>query len=177
MISQQGRVVAIDGDDAVVHIGGVSGCPACDAGKGCGAGIFGRLLRDRKVDVRVRNRIRARNGQSVQLGIPENRFLALVFRLYVWPLLAGLLGVVIGFMVSTRSGQAGIVPDLAGLLTGIAAAALALLQSRKKLREFPCVAEVHLLDTAVTSSGEPCVKGTADKDLSESENNDLDYER
>lgn len=177
MIAQQGRVVAVKGNDVVINIGGVSGCPACDAGKGCGAGIFGRLLRDREVDVQVRNSIQARKGQSVNLGITETRFLRLVFALYVWPLIAGLVGVVIGFMVATRSGQTGFFPDLAGLLAGLAAASMALFQSRRRLREFPRTAEVHLLGTVVANKGERCVISTANEECSESENNDLDYER
>lgn len=177
MITQQGRVIAINGGDVIVNIGGVSGCPACDAGKGCGAGIFGRMLRDREVDIQVRNSIQASEGQRVNLGITETRFMRLVFALYVWPLIAGLVGMIIGYMAAARSGQSGFVSDMAGLIAGLAALALALVHSRRKLREFPRTAEVHLLDAVVVKEGEYCVKNTADKGNSESENNDLDYER
>lgn len=170
-------MVAIDGNHAVVNIGGVSGCPACDAGKGCGAGIFGRLLRDRKVDVRVPNSIDAITGQSVNLGITERRFLALVFALYVWPLLAGLLGVIAAFVIAARVGLSGMNADLAGLLAGIAAAAWALFRSRRKLREFPYAAEVHLLENAVAGEAEPCPGKAATVQLFEPENEHLNEER
>ena len=78
MIAQQGRVVALEGDQAVVGIGGISGCPACDSGKGCGAGIFGKLLRNQEVSIRLPNSVDAHPGESVRLGISEERFLALV---------------------------------------------------------------------------------------------------
>ena len=175
MISQQGRVIALDGDDAVVNIGGVSGCPACDAGKGCGAGIFGRLLRDRKVDIRVANSIRALNGQTVNLGISEEKFLRMVFALYAWPLLAGLMGIVLAFLAAGWLGLSDFLADLSGLISGIAAAAWALFRSRKKLREFPGLGEVHLLDTAVAK--EECSSGTAERKFSVTQNNDLNTER
>ena len=144
MISQQGRVVAISDDEVVVHVGGVSGCPTCDAGNGCGAGIFGRLLRDRKTDIRLENSIGAKPGQLVSIGIPENRFLKLVFSLYVLPLIAGLLGVIAGFVISNQFGFNDWVSDLSGLICGVIAAAILLLRGRRMAREFPGDPGVHL---------------------------------
>lgn len=156
MISQQGRVVRVKGNDVVVHIGAVGGCPACDAGKGCGAGIFGRLLRNRTVNIKVENTIGASGGQSVKLGISDQQFLRFVFRLYVWPLLAGLSGVAIGFVMAVQTGQTGLVPDLAGLFFGITCAGFALLLSRRKSREFPYNSEVHLLNDANEDTESQC---------------------
>lgn len=160
MISQQGRVVATIGDDVVVKVGGLSGCPACDAGEGCGAGIFGRLLRNRNVDVTVHNRIGATMGQNVNLGIEENQFLALVFRLYVWPLIAGLAGVAAGFAIAWKVGADGFVPDLAGLIVGLLTAGLALIHSRRKLREFTFASKVHLLQAVSENEQSVCTFDT-----------------
>lgn len=156
MISQQGRVVAVNGDEVAVRIGGVSGCPACDAGKGCGAGIFGRLLRNRQTTVQVSNSIHATSGQTVQLGISERSFLALVFKLYAWPLLAGLLGAIIGFAVATRSNQQGLALDMWSLIAGLVAAGIVLNWNRRRFREFPSNAAVHLLETADGSGSPDC---------------------
>lgn len=156
MIAQQGRVVATTNDNAVVRIGGTSGCAACDAGKGCGAGVFGRLLRNRQVTVEVPNRIRADVGQAVELGISEQRFLALVLRLYAVPLLAGLLGAMAGFGVAIRFGFVGVALDAWTLAAGLLVAGGALRLSRRSLREFPMQTAVHLLQAAKTSESIPC---------------------
>ena len=141
-------------------MGSVSGCPACDAGQGCGAGIFGRLLRNRRVDVRIENRIKAVPGQAVKIGIGEHSFLGLVFRLYVWPLIAGLLGVIIGFVIATYVGVTGLYADLTGLVTGVASGGLAMLLSRRQLREFPYRDEVHLIEVVHSPAAGSCTMGT-----------------
>lgn len=148
MIAQQGCVIAVEGEDAVVRIGATSGCTACDAGRGCGAGIFGRLLRRRPVSIHVPNAIGARVGQVVQLGIPEERFLALVFRLYAIPLLAGLAGAALGFVVAQRLGSGSLVADLTTLVLAVVSAGLAMNWSRRRLGEFPLAAAVDLLQAA-----------------------------
>jgi sigma-E factor negative regulatory protein RseC len=74
MIEQQGMVVATDGGRAVVRLGGRVGCPACDAGQGCGAGVFGRLLRRRAVTLECPNAVAAQQGQAVVIGLPEALF-------------------------------------------------------------------------------------------------------
>lgn len=148
MITQQGRVVALEGDEALVQIGGASGCPACDAGKGCGAGVFGRLLSKRPVTIHVPNDVGVDIGQAVQVGIPEERFLALVFRMYAVPLIAGLLGAAVGFAVAVRIGLQGFAADFWALVFALGSAGLALTWSRRRLAEFPLQTAVHLLHAA-----------------------------
>ena len=92
MIEQQGRVVDATGARVRVRLGGTTGCTACDAGRGCGAGVFGRLLRRRPVELEFDNHVGAEPGQAVMVGLPESLFLALTLRLYLLPLLAGVLG-------------------------------------------------------------------------------------
>lgn len=96
MIEQQGSVIAVESGLASIRIGGVSGCPACDAGNGCGAGVFGRLLRRKPLVLRLTNSLDARTGQAVMVGIPERDFLRLLLKLYLIPLLAGLAGAALG---------------------------------------------------------------------------------
>lgn len=156
MIAQQGRVVRIEGDDALVRIGGTSGCPACDAGNGCGAGIFGRMLRKRPVTIHTPNVIGAAVGEAVQLGIAERQFLVLVFRLYAMPILAGLLGAAFGFAASLRMGLEGLVSDLLCLLAALIGAGLIVAWNRRGLREFPMDSAVHLLHDKGAAAGQNC---------------------
>ncbi|MEJ2385650.1 MAG: hypothetical protein P8Y54_14930 [Xanthomonadales bacterium] len=53
MIEQQGRVTGAAGSQVRVRLGGTSGCTTCDAGRGCGAGVFGRLLQRRPVELEL----------------------------------------------------------------------------------------------------------------------------
>lgn len=99
MIEQTAVLTRTSGDRAWVRLGGQSGCPLCDAGQGCGGGLFGRLLRRRPVEVEVVNRIQAVPGQPVLLGLPESTFLSLVFSAYGWPLLAGLAGALLSHQI------------------------------------------------------------------------------
>ena len=117
MIEQQGRVVALEGDTARVRLGGQSGCAACDAGQGCGAGLFGRLLQRAPAEVQVDNTFQARTGDAVSVGMEESRYLALVMGLYGWPLVGGLLGAALAYYVGTLW-----LPESALLLDAVTAA-------------------------------------------------------
>lgn len=145
MIEQQGRVVAIANGRAKVRLGGMSGCPGCDAGKGCGAGVFGRLLRRNPVELELENGINASDGQAVMVGISERVFLRLITRFYLIPVLAGLTGAVIGYCLSAlmELGRAG--SDAITLLGGLTCGAAAVLWNRKVRMEFPEAFIVHLL--------------------------------
>jgi len=145
MIEQQGRIVAIANGRAKVRLGGMSGCPSCDAGKGCGAGVFGRLLKRNPVELELENGINAADGQAVMVGISEGIYLRLITRLYLLPLLAGLAGAAIAFYLSAlmELGHAG--SDAISLLGGLACGAATVLWNRKARMEFPEAFIVHLL--------------------------------
>lgn len=92
MIEQQGVVLAAGDGLARIRLGGTSGCPACDSGEGCGAGLFGRLLNRRPLELDLDDPIPTRVGQPVRVGIRNTLLLRLVWRFYGAPLLAFMLG-------------------------------------------------------------------------------------
>jgi sigma-E factor negative regulatory protein RseC len=145
MLEQQGQVVATTGGRVSVRLGGRSGCAACDAGRGCGAGLFGRLLRRRPVVLEFDNHLDARCGEEVLVGVSEQWFLRLVARFYLVPLLAGLGGAALGHHVSVMLllGAAG--RDLLVLACAVAGGALALRWNRTRPSQFPGALAVHLL--------------------------------
>jgi len=145
MIEQQGEVVASRDGQAQVRLGSRAGCAACDAGRGCGAGIFGRLLRRRPVVLTLDNAVGARRGQAVVVGLPESWLLALVARFYLYPLLAGLVGASLGHYVSGRFQPGIAVTDAASLLTALLAGSAVVWRNRKWAGEFSGLIEVHLL--------------------------------
>ena len=145
MIEQQGQVVGVSGGCARVRLGGRSGCAACDAGKGCGAGVFGRLLQRRPLVLEFDNTIDAESGQSVVVGLPETLFLSLIARFYLLPLLAGLGGAAVGHYVSVRFQAPEAWRDVAALMGAVLCGALAFRRSRVFPAEFSAPTAVHLL--------------------------------
>jgi sigma-E factor negative regulatory protein RseC len=145
MIEQQGVVVGRSGGEVQVRLGGRSGCAACDAGRGCGAGVFGRLLRRRPVVLSLRNPIGAEQGQPVVVGLPESLFLSLITRFYLYPLLAGLVGAVLGHYVSGKLHPGTAVADAVTLTGALLAGMAAVWRNRKWSREFSDLVDVHLL--------------------------------
>lgn len=145
MIEQQGRIAEMSGTRLRVRMGGTSGCSACDAGRGCGAGIFGRLLQRRPIDLEFENQLGADVGQAVMVGIPESLFMRLVVRLYLVPLLAGLAGAAAGHYLSYRAGFSDAVVDMAALAAGLGAAWLVIRLKTEKTTELKQDPAVHLL--------------------------------
>lgn len=159
MIEQQGRVTAVSGTRVRVRMGGTSGCTACDAGRGCGAGIFGRLLQRRPVELDFENHVGAGIGQAVMVGLPEALFLRLVLRLYLLPLLAGLAGAVAGHYLVYRTGLQGAAVDLGALAAGLVAAWLVISRIGKNATELTNDPAVHLLrivHPGISNSTESC---------------------
>lgn len=145
MIEQQGRVVGVARGKVSVRLGGSSGCARCDAGKGCGAGIFGRLLKRRPVVLEIDNEVDATEGQAVVVGIPEALFLRLIGRLYLLPILAGLSGAAVGHYLARSMALGAAAVDLVTLMAACALGAVAVLRNRAISTEFPQTNIVHLL--------------------------------
>ena len=145
MIEQQGKVVAVVNGKASIRLGGASGCSSCAAGRGCGAGVFGRLLKRKPVILELENRVNAQQGQPVMVGIPEALFLRMIARLYLYPLLAAIAGAAFGAWLSGLSELGPLSSDMITLLGGLTGGAAVILWNRKDSREFPDSFIVHLL--------------------------------
>lgn len=148
MIEQQGLAVREARGRITVRLGGTAGCARCAAGRGCGAGVFGKLLRRRAVELEFENHVGARSGQAVIVGVPEALYLSLVLRFYLMPLLAGLAGAAIGHYVGGVFGADTAVRDALALLAALMAGAAALRWTRNRPSEFLPGSAVHLLRVA-----------------------------
>lgn len=140
MLRSQGATVS-------VRVGGQSGCSACDQGKGCGAGIFGKLLRRKPVVLEVANAIGAGEGQAVMLAISETLFLRMVMRLYGWPLLAGLAGAAVAQWLAARSGVGTGIADIATLVTALGAVASVLIFRARATTPDISAGDIRLLES------------------------------
>lgn len=156
MIEQQAQVVRVEGDHVSVRIGAGSGCSACDAGKGCGAGVFGKLLKRRPVTLTFVNDCNAHDGQVVRVGVSEMVFLRLVYRFYGLPLLAALAGAVLGHQIGVANNVGAGLTDALTLLVALTAAGLLLWKGRETGGAGMTCENVHLLGPANDRSGMAC---------------------
>ena len=123
MIEQNVRLLRCSDEKLWVRMGSQSGCTACDNGKGCGAGLFARLMQREPVILELaREGLEVKVGQMLTLAFPEKLYLKLVFVSYGWPLLAALAGAIIGYMVGTGLQLIPVLIDVLTLAAGILAA-------------------------------------------------------
>ena len=145
MIEQQGEVVAAGDGQACVRLGGRSGCAACDAGRGCGAGVFGRLLRRRSVELSLADHLGVSKGQAVMVGLPEAWFLWLVARFYLYPLMAALVAAAFGHYLGEVFGVGSAASDAVTLVAAVLGGAAIMWWNRERSAESPGSAAVYLL--------------------------------
>lgn len=164
MIEQQGRVLELQAQRVKVALGATSGCPACDAGQGCGAGIFGKLV-SRKEQTLVLDRnlpdghLQLEPGQAVIVGISEAFFLKLLVRLYLVPLLSALCGAALGHYIGNQMSLNGFSHDLLALMGALFLAALALFVNWKGKRLHVGQEQVQLLRGPDSQAGQYCRTG------------------
>lgn len=103
-----GKVVSTEGRQAVVQI---QRSPACDR---CGACKFG--YRSNEMLITIPNPLEAKPGDHVELSLDSNQFIKASAFMYLFPLLALVLGVVIGYLTGDILG---IERQLWGAVTGI----------------------------------------------------------
>ena len=82
MIKQPGSVVALSGDRAVIETEPIQHCEACASGRGCGAGLFARLLSCRATRLEVPNDLGVAAGDRVTVGVDERGLVRASLRLY-----------------------------------------------------------------------------------------------
>jgi positive regulator of sigma E activity len=135
MIEQNVQIVRCQGESLWVRLGSQTGCSACDDGKGCGAGLFTKLIRQKPVLLELpRKDLNVTVGQMMTLAFPERVYIKLVFASYGWPLLAALAAAVAAHGLSTWLEFGLAQTDMSTLLGGLLGAAIALRLVRNRQR-------------------------------------------
>lgn len=114
MIEETGTVIALDGSHAWVETERRSTCGSCSA-KGCGTGVLSKVIGARAQRVRVENRVGARIGDTVVLGLREDALVRGSLAVYIVPLLAMFAGALAGELVLSGPGTSEFWTVLAGL--------------------------------------------------------------
>ncbi len=117
MIEEQAKVVAVDADCAEILIHKQPACGSCSASRGCGTSLLASWLPRRRLTFRVKNRVNARPGDTVVLGLDETALQKGSLMLYALPL--------VGLITGAITGEHGF--DLLGLSQELGAAVLGLL--------------------------------------------------
>lgn len=121
MIEASAQVVSVQGNRARILIERQAACGGCAGKTGCGTRFLAEWLPQRQLSFDLDNRIDARVGERVVVGIDEGRFQRYAVMLYALPVFGLLAGAVVGQTVFPILGlPAELGSVLAGLL-GVAA--------------------------------------------------------
>lgn len=125
MIEETGQIVDVQGAFAWVESERSGSCGNCAANKGCGTGAIAKVLGRRQVRLRVLNRIQARVGDQVVIGISESGLLRGSLAVYAAPLIGLFAGSLAGYLLAIRlypewpADPAAIAGALAGFVAGL----------------------------------------------------------
>ena len=100
MITETGRVVAINGDRIWVQTIRASACESCSARSGCGQRVLAGVSGGRANQILVNNRLGAGVGDEVTVAIDESALLGASLLVYALPLVLMVLGAVSGHQLS-----------------------------------------------------------------------------
>ncbi len=100
MIEEYALVVEVQGGIAWVETQRKGSCGTCSASAGCGTATLSKVVGRRRARVQALNKIGARVGEEVVIGIPESALLKGSFAVYAVPLLTMLVAAWIGAAVA-----------------------------------------------------------------------------
>lgn len=123
MIEESARVLDVDEDVATVSIERRSACGSCSAHGGCGTALLAAWLPQRRLTFRLHNRVGARRGDTVVVGLDERHLQRYAMMLYATPLVGLLAGAVSG---SWLAGMIGVDTELMSVIFGLSGLLVAL---------------------------------------------------
>jgi sigma-E factor negative regulatory protein RseC len=98
MMVERARVVAVDAEACWVETIATPACSACASGQGCGGGVIGKLLGERRTHLRVvlPASLRPAVDDEVEIGVHEHGVLRASALAYLLPLAGMVAGAVAG---------------------------------------------------------------------------------
>lgn len=100
MIEETGQIVDVQGEFAWVESERTNTCGKCSVRQGCGTGAIAKVLGRRRVRMRVLNRIEARVGDHVVIGIAESGLVRGSLAVYAAPLCGLFAGALAGYALA-----------------------------------------------------------------------------
>ena len=117
-------MIAVEGDQALVETRRKSSCGGCSARAGCGTALLAKVFGSRRSALRVANRVRAKRGEGVIVGLPESALTLGSLLVYILPLFAMITGAGLGRWLGVQASSlpaepASIVGGALGLVAGL----------------------------------------------------------
>jgi sigma-E factor negative regulatory protein RseC len=120
MSTPEGQVVAVGRQSVTVSVDAAAVCQRCAAGRGCGAGLFGKRQPATLLDVNVGEGVALRVGDRVRLELLPAHLLRAAWLVYGLPLFSMLLAVAAGSsLLAPGSDLAAVLSGAAGLVAGV----------------------------------------------------------
>ncbi|MCW8196457.1 SoxR reducing system RseC family protein [Proteobacteria bacterium 005FR1] len=120
MLTETGRVIAIDNDHLWVETLNTSACGSCTAKSGCGQNLLARWASKSaylRVPLSHRDPMSFQIGDSITIGIPEDVVVTSSLLMYCLPIVLLLAGAALG-QYSVGSEAASVLTGLVGLVLG-----------------------------------------------------------
>jgi sigma-E factor negative regulatory protein RseC len=122
MIEERAVILSLDNvsgiPSATLEIERKSACGLCGQTRGCGNSIWGKLFAHQSTAFKAQNRINAKVGQSVIVGINESALLKSALLLYILPLVTLFLGALLATKIIPNDASA-MVGAVLGLVLGL----------------------------------------------------------
>lgn len=122
MIEERAVILSLENlsgiPSATLEIERKSACGLCGQTRGCGNSIWGKLFAHQSTAFKAQNRINAKVGQSVIVGINESALLKSALLLYILPLITLFLGAMLSTQINHTDVSA-MVGALIGLVVGL----------------------------------------------------------
>ena len=93
MIREQGVVEKIHRNTAVIKVEKSSSCKHCADKDSCS-------VADRNMTIEVENKLNAKEGDRVEVSVPEGTFVKLSLMVYIFPVVALMIGAILGDFLS-----------------------------------------------------------------------------
>jgi len=100
MLEEKGVIVKTEGDYLWVEAISDSGCGHCSARQGCGTASLQKWFNRKPNHLRLLNTSGYQTGDTVIIGIPDHALLKGSFAIYMLPLLALLIGALVGIVIN-----------------------------------------------------------------------------
>lgn len=125
MIEESARVLRVNAGIATVSVQRRSACGTCSVHSGCGTALLASWLPRRRLTFGVDNRVGARLGDTVVIGLDEQHLQRYAMLLYATPLVGLLVGALMGQWLA---GAIGTGPELMSVVFGLSGVIMALVR-------------------------------------------------
>ena len=100
MITENATVVSIENNQTWIETQRKSACGQCSANKGCGTSVLSKVIGNKLSKMKAINKINAKVGDEVVVGLNEKSLLKGAFMTYLLPLLYLFVFAVLGQLVT-----------------------------------------------------------------------------